>query len=193
MPQAFTDWAELKGAYRFFQNPVVSFGDIERPHWQRTRRACCEPGEYMILEDTADLDFSQHRRTQDLGIIGDGQGRGFELHTALVVRVEAWTLEQRPEGQIVGLLEQQCRRPRPAPLGESRRERFQRRRQSSWWAEALERGQAPPEGCRWIYIADRESDFYEPIHRCQQKGVDFIIRAFQDRRLADEAGRMLVR
>jgi len=190
MPQAFTDWAELKGPYRFFQNPAVGFGDIERPHWQRTRRACCEPGEYLILEDTADLDFSQHRRTEDLGVIGDGQGRGFELHTALVVRVEAWTLDQRPEGQIVGLLEQQCRRPPPAPHGETRRERFQRRRQSSWWAEALERGQPPPEGCRWIYIADRESDFYEPIHRCQQKGVDFIIRAFQDRRLADEAGRM---
>jgi hypothetical protein len=39
-------------------------------------------------------------------------------------------------------------------------------------------------------VADRESDFYEPIEICQQHGTDFIIRAYQDRRLADEAGHL---
>jgi hypothetical protein len=39
-------------------------------------------------------------------------------------------------------------------------------------------------------VADRESDFYEPLQLCQQHGVDFVIRACQDRRLADEAGRL---
>jgi hypothetical protein len=37
-------------------------------------------------------------------------------------------------------------------------------------------------------VADRESDFYEPMEICQQHGVDFVIRGYQDRRLADEAG-----
>jgi len=106
------------------------------------------------------------------------------------VRVEAWTLEQRPEGQVVGLFDQQCRRPRPAPKGESRRERLERRRKSSWWAETFGRADRPPQGCRWIYIADRESDFYEPIDSCQGKEIDFIIRGFQDRRLADKAGKL---
>lgn len=190
LPQAFADWAELKAAYRFFDNPRVDFQKVVQPHLERTRRACREPGEYLIIEDSSDLDFSRHRKTQDLGVIGDGEGRGFELHTALAVRVESWTLEQRPEGQVVGLFDQQCRRPRAAPKGESRRERFQRRRQSSWWAEAF-RGVGPaPRGCRWIYIADRESDFYEPIQTCQQEGNDYIIRGFQDRRLAEGAGKL---
>ena len=117
LPQAFPDWAELKAAYRFFDNPVVDFAKVLQPHLERTRLACREPGEYLIIEDTSDLDFSRHRRTQDLGVIGDGRARGFELHSALAVRVEAWTLEQRPEGQVVGLFDQQCRRPRPAPSG----------------------------------------------------------------------------
>jgi hypothetical protein len=39
-------------------------------------------------------------------------------------------------------------------------------------------------------VADRESDFYEPLQICRQHGVDFVIRACQDRRLADEAGRL---
>lgn len=190
LPQAFSDWGELKAAYRFFDNPAVDYEKVVQPHLERTRRRCREPGEYLIIEDSSDLDFSRHRRTQDLGVIGDGKGRGFEVHSALAVRVEGWTLEQRPEGQVVGLFDQQCRRPRPAPKGESRRKRLERRRKSSWWAEAFRRVGAPPSGCRWIYIADQESDFYEPIQTCQQLGMDFIIRAFQDRRLADEAGKL---
>ena len=190
LPQAFPEWAELKAAYRFFDNAVVDFGRVLSPHLERTRLACREPGEYLIIEDTSNLDFSAHWATEGLGVIGDGNGRGFELHSALAVRVEAWTLEQRPEGRVVGLFDQQCRRPRPAPKGESRRERLQRPRKSNWWAQAFESMGQPPRGCCWIYVADRESDFYEPIQKCQQQGVDFIIRGCQDRRLAEEAGRL---
>jgi hypothetical protein len=190
LPQAFADWAELKAAYRFFDNPRVNFPKVMQPHLERTRLACREPGEYLFIEDTSAVDFSTHPRTQGLGVIGDGQGKGFELHSALAVRVEGWTLEQRPEGQVVGLFDQQCRRPKPAPEGETRAERLSRRRKSSWWAEAFQRVGCPPEGCRWIYIADRESDCYEPIQICQGQGIDFIIRACQDRRLADGAGKL---
>src|ERR1700747_328806 len=104
LPQAFPEWAELKAAYRFFDHPGVDFGKVLQPHLERTRKACREPGEYLMIEDSSDLDFSRHRRTQDLGVIGDGNGKGFELHSALAVRIEGWTLEQRPEGQVVGLL-----------------------------------------------------------------------------------------
>lgn len=190
LPQAFADWAELKAAYRFFDNRAVEFARVLQPHWERTRRFCREPGEYLIIEDTSILDFSRHRRAQDLGVIGDGRGRGFELHSALAVRVEGWTLEQRPEGQLVGLFDQRCVRPRPVPKGESPAERWRRRRQSRWWAETFQRAGGPPRDCRWIYIADRESDFYEPIQICQPLGVDFIIRAAKDRRLANEAGKL---
>lgn len=161
-----------------------------QPHVERTPLACREAGEYLIIEDTSNLDFSAHRKTRGLGVIGDGKGRGFEVHSALAVRVESWTLEQRPEGQLVGLFDQQCRRPQPAPPGETRAERLGRRRKSSWWAEAFKRAGPPPGDCRWIYIADRESDCYEPIQICQSGGIDFIIRAGQDRRLAEGAGKL---
>lgn len=190
LPQALPEWAELKAAYRFFDSPAVDFATVLQPHLERTRLACREPGEYLIIEDSSDLDFSRHPRTQDLGMIGNGQGRGFALHSALAVRVEAWTLEQRPEGQVVGLFDQRCRRPVSLPKGESRRERLQRPRKSGWWAEAFRWVGRPPEGCCWIYVADRESDFYEPVQTCQQFGIDFIIRGYQDRRLANEAGKL---
>lgn len=190
LPQAFPDWAELKAAYRFFDQRGVSFERVLAPHLERTRQACRQAGEYLLIEDTTLLDYSQHPATQELGVLGDGCGRGFELHSALAVRIESWTLAQRPEGVVVGLFDQQCRTPRPAPKGETRGQRLRRPRKSQAWAAALKSAGRPPSGTQWIYVADRESDFYEPLQLCQQHGVDFVIRACQDRRLAEDAGRL---
>jgi hypothetical protein len=118
-PQAFPDWAELKAAYRFFGQRGVSFERVLTPHLEHTRQACRQAGEYLLIEDTTLLEYSHHPATEDLGVIGDGCGRGFELHSALAVRIESWTLAQRPEGVVVGLFAQQCRIPRPAPEGET--------------------------------------------------------------------------
>lgn len=188
LPQAFPDWAELKAAYRFFSGPGASFDAIIAAHVERTRAQCRAAGEYLMIEDTTLLDYSQHPATEDLGYIGNGAGRGFELHSALAVRVESWTLEQRPEGTLVGLLGQRCSTPRPAPAGETRRQRLERPRKSQRWAEVFKHAGGPPRGAQWIYVADRESDFYEPIALCQQHGADFIIRAYQNRRLAEAPG-----
>jgi len=188
LPQAFPDWAELKAAYRFFDQRGVTFERVQTPHVARTRAACRQPGEYLLIEDTTLLDYSHHPAAQDLGPIGNGAGRGFELHSTLAVRVEAWTLAQRPEGVVVGLLGQQLRTPRAAPAGESARARLSRPRKTQTWAAALQAAGRPPAGCQWIYVADRESDFYEPIQTCQQHGVDYVIRAAHDRRLAEDAG-----
>ena len=189
LPQAFPHWDELKAAYRFFGQAGVSFERVATPHWERTRVACREPGEYLIIEDTTNLDYSHHPAAQDLGPIGDGSGRGFELHSALAVRVEAWTLEQRPEGTVVGLFGQRCSRPRRTASPSSAR-RYARGRKTECWAAAFQDSGAPPAGVQWIYVADRESDFYEPMQICEQVGADFIIRAYHDRRLADQAGHL---
>jgi len=185
LPQAFPDWAELKAAYRFFGQRGVSHESVLAPHLERTRQACRQAGEYLLLEDTTLLDFSLHGAAQGLGYIGNG-GRGFELHSTLAVQVEHWTLEQRPQGTLVGLFAQQCAAPRPAPKGEKRRQCLRRPRRSQRWAQGLKEAGRPPEGCQWIYVGDRESDFYEPIQTCQMHGVDFVIRSSHDRRLANQ-------
>ena len=190
LPQAFPDWAELKATYRFFDQRGVTFEAVLTPHLERTRQACRQPGEYLLIEDTTLLDYSQHPATTGLGVIGDGAGRGFELHSTLAVRVERWTLAQRPAGAVVGLFGQQCRTPRPAPAAETRGQCLCRPRKSQTWTATLTVAGCPPAGCQWIYVADRESDFYEPIQRCQQHGVDFVIRASSDRRLAEGAGHL---
>src|ERR1051326_6799128 len=37
LPQAFPDWAELKAAYRFFEQAGVGFEQILAPHIERTQ------------------------------------------------------------------------------------------------------------------------------------------------------------
>ena len=189
LPQAFPEWKDLKAAYRFLHQSQASYERILTPHWERTRAACREPGEYLLIEDTTELDYTGHGATQDLGFIGDGRGRGLLLHSTLGVRVEAWTLEQRPEGTVLGLLGQQCWTRQGAPGKKQRetwRQRVSRPRESQRWARVLEEAGGPPRGCQWIFVADREADFYEPIERCQRHGLDFIIRGFRDRALVDQ-------
>jgi hypothetical protein len=190
LPQAFPSWAELKAAYRFFDQPKVGWEEISTPHWERTRAGCRVPGEYLLIEDTTQLDYTGGVGREDLGMIGDGRGRGLMLHSTLAVGVEAWNLEQRPEGVVLGLFAQQCwnRRAAPERKKETRAQRLRRHRESERWAAVFAQTGGPPAGSHWIFIADREGDFYEPIERCQRYGVDFIIRGCQNRRLAGEPG-----
>jgi hypothetical protein len=193
LPQAFPAWKELKAAYRFLSQPRASYERILTPHWERTRAACREPGEYLLIEDTSELDYTGHPAGEDLGFIGDGRGRGLLLHSTLAVRVEGWTPELEPEGVVLGLLGQQCW-TRWGPPGKRRwetwRQRVSRPRESQRWAQVLAEVGKPPAGCRWIFLADREADFYEPIERCQRHGWDFIIRAYRDRALVDQTAHL---
>ena len=190
LPQAFPAWKELKAAYRFFSQPKASWEHIQQPHWERTRAQCRQPGEYLLIEDTTELDYSGHPGCEDLGSIGNGRGRGLLLHTTLAVRVEQWDGAQRPEGLVVGLLGQACwQRSGPPKRGrETWRQRLRRPRESQYWAAMLEELEPPPASSQWIWIMDREADFYEPLERCQRRGVEFVIRAYRDRRLADQTG-----
>jgi len=190
LPQAFPSWAELKAAYRFFDQPKVGWEAIAAPHWERTRASCRAPGEYLLIEDTTQLDYTGGVGREDLGVIGDGRGRGLMLHTTLAVGVEAWDLEQRPEGVVLGLFAQQCwnRRAAPERKTETRAQLLRRHRESERWAAVFEQTGGPPAGSQWIFMADREGDFYEPIERCQRHGVNFIIRGCQNRKLVGEPG-----
>jgi hypothetical protein len=188
LPQAFPAWKDLKAAYRFLDHIEFGLPEIQQPHRQHTLEACRQPGEYLLIEDTTELDYSSHPRTEQLGFIGNGRGRGLLLHSTLAVRVEAWDLEQRPEGIAVGLLEQKSWiRTQTGLRKQNWRQRMARQRESDRWGKVLDVIGSPPPGCQWIYLADREADFYEPIQRCQRNAEDFIIRGYRDRKLAGES------
>ena len=189
LPQAFPDWADLKGAYRLFSNKAVTYEKILTPHWQRTRQSCTEAGEYLLIEDTSDLDYSAHRACSGLGRIGNDYGRGLCLHTLLATKVHAWDLNHCPELQVLGVAGQKCWARTDSSHRKKKerwRQRLKRPRESQRWAQGLSQMPARPAQASWIFIADRDADDYEVFERCQQRACDFIIRAQHDRRLAGQ-------
>ena len=82
-------------------------------HLARTRQAC----RHCSSRTPRSWIIARMGPPRIWGVIGDGRGRGFEWHSALAVRIESWTQAHRPEGQVVGLFEQQGRRPSPRPPG----------------------------------------------------------------------------
>jgi hypothetical protein len=191
LPQAFPEWKELKAVYRLLNHVEFGLDEIQQQHRQRTLERCQQPGEYLLIEDTTLLDYSHHPRTEQLGSIGDGRGRGLHLHSTLGVRVEGWNAEAEPEGVAVGLLGQICWIRTGKGLRQQHwRRRMSRPRESERWAKVTASLGRPPAGCRWIYIADRESDFYEPIQRCESNEQDFIIRGYHDHKLAGTEGNL---
>jgi len=187
LPQAFPQWKDLKAAYRLLDH--VEFGpeEIQQPHRQHTLQACRQPGEYLLIEDTTELDYSSHRRAEQLGFIGNGRGRGILVHSTLAVRIEGWKSNEEPEGIALGLLGQKSWvRTRIGLRHQNWRERLLRPRESDRWAKVLDQVGPPSPGCCWIYLGDAESDFYEPIQRCQRNGYDFILRGYRNRKLVGQ-------
>ena len=88
LPQAFSERTALKAAYRLFDQPEVAFEQIQSSHWQRTGDACHQPGEYLLIDDTSELDYTHHPATEEMGSIGDGKGRRLLLHSTLALRLE---------------------------------------------------------------------------------------------------------
>src|SRR5580765_8801863 len=48
LAQAFPEWKDLKGAYRFLDHLEFGPEQIQEAHRQQTRHACQEPGEYLL-------------------------------------------------------------------------------------------------------------------------------------------------
>ena len=185
LPGAIQDLKGIKGAYKFFSNPRISYEQVIGPHQQDSRDKTRQPGEYLLLEDTTELDFTSHWAAKGLGRIGNDSGRGFIVHTTLAVQVRQWR-DNRPDLDIVGIWAQQCWTRTEPPRGrESRAQRLQRPRESQKWGRALATTGGPPPRASWTLIADRESDVYEAFQRCMDRSTHFIVRATQPRALAD--------
>ena len=117
---------------------------IARPHWERTRSV--GPGRYLVLGDTTEIDFGYHRDIEGLSKIGNGSGRGFLLHNALMVAAGSEAL--------IGVAGQVIHYRQPAPKKENKSRRFKRQRESRVWGEVVDQIGRPQEPA--IEASDRD-------------------------------------
>jgi hypothetical protein len=170
-PDQFETWSDLKAVYRLFDSAAVTFSALIAPHCQRTRDACLPGDVKLILNDTTELNFGGRRAVAGLGATGKGTGRGFLLHTALMV--------DPADGRVEGLAAQEIfyRPLTPRPKRAKRTQRRRAVRESQVWGRVIDRIGAPPPGVRWWHVCDRGADDYEVFCHAIRAGCGFVIRA----------------
>jgi hypothetical protein len=179
LPSQNTDWSDLKAAYRFFDNENATFEAVAEPHWRQTRHT--KPGRYLFISDTTDVNRFSHRATTGLGMLGDGKGRGVQLHNCIVYNCD----EELVEGSAGALLHYRSR----VEENETRMQRLNRLRESEVWGNLVSAIGAPPEGSRWIHVFDRGGDNFEAMCRVALASGDWVIRAAKmNRKVINQQG-----
>jgi len=168
-PDQTEDWADLKALYRLFDNQHVTFTALAAPHWQQTRQKAS--GRVLLLADTMETDFGIHRHVEGLGPTGDGDGRGFFLHSSLMVAPQT--------GEIIGLAGQQLFYRQDAPEGENSYQTRQRPRESEVWGRLIDQVGLPAEGVQSVHVCDRGADNLEVFCHALEQRSDWVIRAAQ--------------
>lgn len=179
-PRQTSKWSECKAAYRLIGHDKVTFAAIGMPHWQRTRAQAS--GHWLLLGDTTEFDFGAHRQVAGLGPTGDDGGRGFFLHSSLMVGAAS--------DEIVGLAGQELFYRQNRDKNESRYDQVLRKRESEVWGRVINLvGPAPP-NVRFTHVFDRGADNFEVYCNLVLNQVDYVVRAAQlDRKITTPTGK----
>ncbi len=160
-------WGDLKAAYRLFDKEKVTFEAVVRPHWEQTKQV--ESGRYLLLDDTTEVDFGSHRQIKGLAELGNGSGRGFLLHNALMVNANSQ--------EIVGVAGQTVHYRKPRPKKETIAQRMKRERESRVWGDVIDDIGQPPEGVQFVHVCDRGADDFVVFCHLVKQQSDWVIRA----------------
>ena len=186
IPAACGGYAEMMGAYRFFNNKKVDFENVLQPHIEATTRRIAEHPVVILAQDTTEIDLSRPaQQVVGAGPLSSDTRRGLFLHPLIgftpdgtplgVVYAEAWARNDGPRTPK----SQRKQKLRQTPLEE--KETFR-------WLEtyryALEQAKAIPD-TQFVCVADSEADIYELLQESQeeQEQLGWIIRACHDRAL----------
>jgi hypothetical protein len=168
-PRQTESWDECKAAYRLIDNEEVTFAAITDPHYRATRAR--SQGIWLLISDTTETHFPG-KSVRGLGPTGNGGGRGFLLHSSLMVR---------PDGkEIVGLAAQVIHYRRPVKRASGGAQRVRRKnRESVIWSQVVDQIGSPPEDVRFLHVLDRGGDQFELYCRMARQDTGWVARACQ--------------
>lgn len=180
LPQQLRSPSALKAAYRLLDETDVTHAALSQPQWDATRDQAGRQDLVLLIHDTTEIDHSHHPKTEGLGPIGNGRGRGYLLQTVLAV-------VPQPR-QVLGIAAQEPFLRKQAPKGQSCAQRRSRERESQVWSRMVYAVGPPPEGSMWVHVGDRYSDIFDFMEACRDQHGHFLIRVAQDRRIYTDDG-----
>lgn len=179
LPEIFGTWGETKAAYRFLDNERVTHAELVKGQSMGTSQRIASRREAVVLlvQDSSDFDFSQHRGTEGMGRLENEHMSGFVVHSTLAVS---------SQGVPLGLVEQQVWVRDEESVGKrhQRHERPFEEKESYKWVTGLPKEQPLDMATQWITVCDREADIYLFFEAVLSRHMDFIVRATRERELA---------
>ncbi|MGF6920635.1 IS4 family transposase [Paraburkholderia sp. 40] len=178
-PQSFNG-SELKAAYRFFDNPHVDVDGVLGGHIGQTLCRMQQVPVVLAVQDTTEFNLSHLRATEGLGYGSDPHVRGFLIHSLLALT---------PEGLPLGVIGMKTWIRRHEELGKKhlRGQRTVQQKESAKWLEGIEQLGVLKTHCpctHVIGVSDREGDVYDVFLAQRPAGVDWLVRASWNRRVA---------
>jgi hypothetical protein len=182
LPQQMGAASVLKAAYRLLDEADVTHAALCQPDWEAPRAQAGRQNLVLLVQDTTEVEYSHHPKTEGLGPIGNGDGRGYLLQTVLAVLPDPW--------QVLGLAAQQPFLRQPRPKRQRCAQRPARERERQIWRRMVELIGPPPEGSIWLHVGDRYRDSFAVLAAGRQQRCDFLVRVAQDRRIEVEPGQV---
>ncbi len=184
LPQCFPTAAELKGAYEFCENALITPAAMLTGHTQATAQRMAAVPVVLAVQDTTEVEYTNHPATQGLGLLNDPQHLGRLVHSTLAVT---------PQRVPLGLIDQQVIYREAAQFGQrpQRRQRPIEAKESRKWLNSLEATREVQAVCpltRLVSVGDREADVYDLFLAGAKPGPDLLVRAAWNRRVEHPEG-----
>jgi len=181
IPQACGSKAKTKAVYRFFDHRRVSIHSVLEGHYQATARRAQKEKVILAVQDTTELNYSLHPKTELLGPICDKKGViGMLVHD---------TMAYTAQGTALGLIDVQCwtRNPEDQRADQERYELPIEQKESYKWLASWKAAVRLQEQCPQstvISMGDREADIHELlVEASKEPKAKLLVRANQPRRL----------
>lgn len=179
--------ADVEGAYRLMRNPRVTPEAIADAGFSAAAKAAQAYPLLLALEDTTSVNFSHASAYDELGNTTTHQKtRGLLAHSVLLYAPDS--------ARMVGLIDQQRWSRNTDSYGKSheRKQRPYAEKESARWQQSsqLMAQRLGDMQSRVISVCDREADIWHYLDYKISQGQRFVVRAAQDRLLADRAGRL---
>lgn len=182
IPEASGDWAATKATYRFLDSAQVTPAAIRATHRDATLRRMQDHAQLLVLQDTTELDYTDHPATTGLGHLDHPKRQGLKVHSGLAATVD---------GLPLGLVYQTVWRRDAATKGQKRRSRPPEQKESQRWMTTLREVQTVvPPPTQVVVVADREADLYPLFAIEREPRIDLVVRAAYNRSLAGEPARL---
>lgn len=174
LPDKLACPAELRALYRLCSCRHVTHAAVVAASRTHTLEQIeSHDGPVLLIHDATELDYTTLTSLEDdLGQIGNGNGRGYVCHNVLAVTAEG--------DEVLGLADQILHHRDQAPEHETQAEsRDRETRESRLWIRGTEH---LPTDRKLIDVADQGSDTFEFLeHECRS-GRRFVIRACKQRK-----------